>query len=97
MTNKEDVKNLFKEFLQTKPSLEDFQAKAKVHGFSSVRVSSVNGEQKMLTMDYNPQRINVEMEAPVKTWNVVRVGNKEIREAVVDMDKATVTTVDFIG
>jgi hypothetical protein len=51
----------------------------------------------MLTMDYNPQRINVEMEAPVKTWNVVRVGNKEIREAVVDMDKATVTTVDFIG
>ena len=95
--NKSDVRTLFQEFLKTKPTIEEFQAKAKTYGFTQVRVSTVNGQSKALTMDYRDSRIYVEVDAPVKTWDVKQVGKTEIREAVVDMDAAVVTDVDFIG
>lgn len=40
-------------------SLAEFTAKAKERGISSVRESEVDGEPRMLTMDFCPSRANV--------------------------------------
>lgn len=96
-TQQEDPKNLFKEYLKSKPTLEEFRQKAKTLGFSKVRVTSLNGESKAVTMDIQVDRINVAVEAPVKGWDTTQVGKQEVKTAVVDMDKAIVLEVSHLG